>query len=95
MAYGIHVIYMMKPGKREEFLSDLAAQGIPQAVRAEDGCLQYDYFIPVDESDQLLLMEKWTAREAQQVHLTQPHMALLKPIKERCVLEVKLETYDL
>lgn len=93
--FGINVTYIMKPGKREEFLSRLTAQAIPQAVRNEEGCIQYNYFLPVDQPDQLLLMEKWTGREEQKLHLTQPHMALIRPIKEDCVLDTKLETYDL
>ena len=40
-------------------------------------------------------MEKWTSREAQQVHMTQPHMAKLMAAKAQCVETTTLETYDL
>ena len=71
--YGINVIYTMKPGKREEFLAGVTASGAQAAVRGEEGCLQYDYFTSVDNPDKLLLLEKWTTREAQKVHMGQPH----------------------
>ena len=93
--YGINVIYTMKPGKREEFLAGVAASGAQAAVRGEEGCLQYDYFTSVDDPDKLLLLEKWTTREAQKVHTGQPHMALIQEAKDRYAADTILETYDL
>ena len=93
--FGINVTYTMKPGKREPFLAEIASCGAQEAVRKEKGCLQYDYFLCVEDPDKLLLVEKWTSREAQQVHMTQPHMAQIAAIKERYALETTLEKYDL
>ena len=71
------------------------ASGAQAAVRGEEGCLQYDYFTSVDDPDKLLLLEKWTTREAQKVHMGQPHMALIQEVKDRCAADTILETYDL
>ena len=92
---GINVIYTMKPGKRDAFLAEIAACGVQQAVRKENGCLQYDYFASVDSPDLLLLLEKWTDLNAQELHLTQPHMTQIAPIKQRCVQHMSLEKYEL
>lgn len=92
--FGIHVMYTMKPGKRDAFLSEIAACGAREAVLRETGCIQYDYFLSVQNPDQLLLVEKWTDRDAQQVHMTQPHMAQVADIKARFAVDTKLEFYD-
>lgn len=92
---GINVTYTTKPGKGEEFLGDIAACGVAGVVREEDGCIQYDYFRSVHDPDKVLLVEKWTDREAQTVHLTQPHMTQLKILKERYVLGTIVDFYDL
>ena len=92
---GLNVTYTMKPGLREEFVSQVSAQGILSAIRQENGCLGYHYFFSVDDPDQLLLVERWTDAQAQAVHMTQPHMAGLAPLKERCVVTSRLERYDL
>lgn len=92
---GIHVIYTAKPGRREEFLSRLAACGAPAMVRGERGCVQYDYFLSAEHPDQVLLLEKWTSREEQQAHLSQPHMALVRTIKDDCIDDTALETFEL
>ena len=93
---GVNVIYTMKPGMREQFLKEVADCGAQEAVRGETGCLQYDYFLSVDDPNKLLLVEKWTDREAQKVHVTQPHMDTIRAILGRCSTGDKvLELYDL
>ena len=91
---GVNVVYTMKPGMRAQFLEEVAACGAQEAVRRESGCLQYDYFLSVDDPDKLLLVERWTERTAQEVHMTQPHMVPLKEIKERCVADSLVEKFD-
>ena len=77
----LNVTYTMKPGMRDTFLKEVQAQGIWDAVRQEDGCMQYAYYLPAQEDNTLLLVERWRDRAAQQVHLTTPHMAALGKIK--------------
>lgn len=92
---GVNVIYTMKPGMREQFLKEIAQSGAQEAVRKENGCIQYDYYRSVDDPDRLLLLEKWTDREAQKVHMTQPHMVTMAEIKDRCATDnTVLEFYD-
>ena len=95
MALGINVIYNMKPGKREEFLAAAAELNLREAVRGENGCLQYDYFCAAADPDQLLLVEKWSDAKAQEIHLTQPHMAHMPELKERFVRETVIEKYEI
>ena len=54
----LNVTYKCKPEMREEFLEMIYTEGIDVACRTEDGNLKYDYYTPVDGSDDLLLIEK-------------------------------------
>ena len=92
--YHIYVTYTAKPGTREEFLEQIAALGLRQAVLAEEGCLGYDYYRAVDDPDQVLLAELWADRRAQQIHLEQPHMRAMPAIKEEFVRQTGLETFE-
>lgn len=86
------VTYKMKNGSAEDFLSELSGMGIPEMVRAESGCLRYDYFLPADgRTDSVLLMEEWESAELQALHLEQPHMKRLADIKPRYVRETAVE----
>ena len=86
----LFVKYICKPGCREAFLREIAARGIDTAIRAEQGCICYDYYLSVQDSNVILLVEKWTEPEAQKVHMTQPHMNDLRAIKEKYVLSAVL-----
>lgn len=90
---GVNVMYIMKPGMRDQFLAEVAA--VQQTVRREAGCVQYDYFLSADDPDKLLLVEKWTDPESQKVHTTQPHMDLIAAVKDRCVDHMELAFYHL
>ena len=92
MALKVLVTYTMKPGHREAFLADTAA--IRPQVLAEDGCLQYDYYASAEDENKALLVEQWSSREAQQIHLTQPHMAGIRQAKEDHVIDTALELFD-
>ena len=86
----INVTYTMKPGMRENFLKEVRDQGILDCVRREDGCLQYAYYLPVEDDNTLLLTERWRDRAAQQAHMATPHMAKLGEIKSLCVTDTQL-----
>lgn len=92
---GLNVTYIMKPGMGEEFLRRLEEGGLRQAILAEEGCLGYDYYRSAEDEDVLLLVERWTDQPAQQAHLQQPHMALIRSAKDACVAETRLESYEL
>lgn len=92
MALKVLVTYKMKAGHRDAFLADTAAAR--PLILAEDGCEQYDYFPSYEDENKTLLVEQWTSREAQQVHLTQPHMAIVRKAKEDHVEDTALELFD-
>ena len=91
----LNVIYKCKPGKRNEFLEKIRAAGIDAASRAEAGNIKYDYYIPADGSDELLLVEKWRDAEALAGHAGQPHFAALGGIKAEYVDDTAIERFRL
>jgi len=93
--YTIYVIYSCIPGKREAFLQAMADAGIAEKVRAEDGCIFYDYYIPLDNDNDILLLEKWESKEHQQKHCEQPHMALLRSMKPEYVADGRMGEFKL
>ena len=90
----MNVTYKCKPDLREEFLEMIITEGIDIASRAEEGNLKYDYFIPTDGSDDLLLVEKWRDAEALSTHGTQPHFAKLKELKNQYVNDTIIEKFE-
>lgn len=86
----VQVTYTMRPGQREAFVRRIRESGILDAIRGEDGCLGYSYYLPEEEDGTLLLVEKWTDAQAQKAHLETPHMKQMAAFKPEYVADTKL-----
>ncbi len=82
--------YFAKPGRREEFLRRIVEGGILAAIRAEEGCLRYDYYLSCQNEDEILLLEEWDTAEHQRIHMEQEHMKRLRVIKDDCIADTQL-----
>ena len=89
------VTYKTKPGKREAFVKRLADTGILGKIRAEKGCVYYDYYYSEKDPDELLLLEEWESAEDQKVHMDQPHMKELFSFKDDYCENTVLKKYEL
>ena len=90
----LNVTYRCKPDMRELFLERILAEGIDAACRAEAGNIRYDYYLPFDGGDELLLVEKWRDGDALKAHGKMPHMARLAALKPEYVTETVIERYE-
>ena len=89
----LNVTYKCKPGMKEAFLEAIKAEGLDVACRNEDGNIKYDYYFPVDDSDEMLLVEKWRDADALDAHGKQPHFARLGELKNEYVDDTTIEKF--
>ena len=92
--YTIYVVFNCLPGKRETFVERVKQEGIVDAVRAENGCIRYDYYYSEKDPNELLLVEAWETKEHQQIHLDQPHMVQLRALKDDYIETTTLKEYQ-
>ncbi|MBR2296221.1 MAG: antibiotic biosynthesis monooxygenase [Clostridia bacterium] len=91
-SFTICVIYKAKSAQaREEFLCELASSGCLDKIRAEDGCLKYEYYFSTEDNAKLVLFEEWRDKECQKIHMTQPHMSLAMQIKGKYIESATLK----
>ena len=79
--YTIYVKFDCIPQMREAFIQKVKDTGILDAIRGENGCIRYDYYLSEKDPNELLLIEQWETKNHQQVHIEQPHMAKLREFK--------------
>ena len=91
----IYVKYTAKEGCRETFLREIVEQGILTAIRNEDGCIMYDYYLSAQDENVVLLLEQWVSEERQRIHMQQPHMKPLMEIKDKYISDVTLGKVEL
>ena len=90
MSFKLYVTYISKPDCREQFVREVFQCGILEDIRAEKGCIKYEYFFSVDDVNKILIEEEWETVEDQKVHCTQPHMDKLREIKAKYIVDTKL-----
>lgn len=95
MVYTIYVKFECLPQKREAFIQRVKDTGILDAIRAEDGCIKYDYYLSEKDPNELLLIEQWESKEHQQIHIAQPHMARLRELKGDYITKTVLGEIEL
>lgn len=93
--YTIYVVFKCHDEKREAFVERVYAEGIVDAVRAEDGCIRYDYYFSEKDPNELLLIEAWESKHHQQVHLDQPHMVKLRALKGDYIATTTLGEFEI
>ncbi|MBQ8752002.1 MAG: antibiotic biosynthesis monooxygenase [Clostridia bacterium] len=88
--YTIYVKFTCIPEKRAAFIERVKAEGVLDAIRAEEGCIRYDYYLSEMDANELLLIEQWASKQHQQIHLDQPHMARLRTFKGEYITDTVL-----
>ena len=90
----LNVTYKCKSGKRNSFLETIQKEGIDEASRAEEGNIKYEYYLPVADSDEVLLVEKWQSADAITQHGQQPHYKRLGELKADYVVDTIIERFE-
>ena len=84
----LHVLY--RGEKANDFASEMERSGL----RAEEGCIQYDYYQPLAEEKCVLLVERWRDRAALDKHSAGEPMAKLKALKASYDLATTVERFE-
>ena len=88
--YTIYVKFNCVPDMREAFVEKMKTEGILEAIRAENGCIKYDYYFSEKSPCELLLIEQWESKEHQQIHCSQPHMDKMREFKDEYIKDTVL-----
>lgn len=93
--YTIYVDFTCRDGKREDYVERLRTEGILDAVRAEDGCIRYDFYFSEEDGNKLLLIEAWESKAHQAFHIRQPHMEAMRAFRDEYILCAHLGEFEL
>lgn len=66
------VLARAQAGKGPEAFAAFSEVAVP--THGEEGCLAYALHSDPDDSDRIVLVERWTSREALDAHLQTPHL---------------------
>ena len=93
MAITINIYYTGKNGSAKEFAKEMIASGIVDDIRKEKGNLKYEYFSPLNDSETILLIDRWVNQEALDIHHKSEMMRKIIDLRNKYDLKMKVERF--
>lgn len=93
MAITVNIYYCGKNGNAVKFAKEMVSSGLVKAIRSEQGNLRYDYFLPMDDNETVLLIDSWQDKAALDAHHGMPLMGQIAALREKYDLHMKVERY--
>lgn len=93
MAITVNLYYTGKDGSARRFAEEMESSGTAAAIRAEEGNLRYEYFIPVNDPETVLLIDSWRDQAAIDAHHASPMMQTIAALREKYDLHMQAERY--
>lgn len=93
MAITINIYYSGINGNARKFAEEMISSGIVDEIRAEKGNLKYEYFLPMNDNETVLLIDSWESQQAIDTHHNSLMMQRIIDLREKYDLSMKVERY--
>ncbi len=93
MAVTVNIYYSGANGSARKFAEEMLSGGVVADIRAEAGNLRYEYFLPLEDEETVLLIDSWTDQRALDLHHASPMMARIAALREKYDLHMRVERY--
>ncbi|MDK7050064.1 putative quinol monooxygenase [Aerococcus sanguinicola] len=93
MTLVINIIYSGQGDNAKKFAQEMLDRGVVDRIRQQPGNLRYDYFIPLEDPESLLLIDTWTDQAALDAHHKSPMMAEIAELRAKYKLRMKVDRY--
>lgn len=93
MSIVINIYYKGKDLNARKFAEEMVKSGIVDKIRTEDGNEGYDYYLPLNDVDTVLLIDKWKDQKALDLHHASPMMSDIASLRDKYDLHMQVERY--
>lgn len=93
MSLVINIYYTGKNGSARKFAEEMVSSGIVDRVRAEEGNNKYEYFFPMDDTETVMLIDKWNNQEALDLHHKSEMMNEIADLRNKYELKMRVERF--
>ena len=88
-----NIYYKSENGNARKFAEEMIKSGIVDEIRSKKGNLRYDYFIPLNDNNTILLIDSWENQEALDNHHNSETMKKIVELKNKYDLHMTVEKY--
>ena len=93
MSITVLLHYTGKDGSARQFAEEMMASGLVEAVRAEEGNERYEYYLPMEDPETVLLIDRWRDQAALDFHHKSPMMEQIAMLRDKYKLRLKVERF--
>ena len=93
MSIVVNLYYTGVNGNARKFAEEMEQSGVAELIRQECGNKRYDYFLPMNDPETVLLIDAWKDQKALDVHHASPMMEQIARLREKYDLHMKVERY--
>lgn len=93
MSITVNIYYTGESGNARKFAEEMTARGIVDRIRAEEGNERYEYFFPMDDSETVLLIDRWKNQQALDIHHKTDMMEEIAELRKKYKLRMRVERY--
>lgn len=93
MSIVVNIYYTGTDGNARKFAEEMEGSGTVAAIRREEGNLRYEYFIPIEDPETVLLIDSWRDQEAIDRHHASPMMQKIAELRVKYDLHMRVERY--
>ena len=93
MSLIINIYYTGTNGNAKRFAKEMVTRGIVDRIRCEEGNLGYEYFFPMDDTETVMLIDKWRDEEALDIHHKSSMMREIAELRDKYKLSMRVEKF--
>lgn len=93
MSLTMNLYYSGEEGNALKFAIEMEEKGIADAIRAEEGNLKYEYYLPMKDAGTVLLVDSWKDQASLDAHHASKMMKEIAELREKYDLHMKAERY--
>ena len=80
--------------KAKEFAREMERLGYADIIRNRDGNIKYEYYIPLNSDDYILLIDSWENQEALDIHHHSDVFKKIVELREKYDLKMEVERFS-
>ena len=93
MSITMNLYYKGTNGNSKAFAEEMERSGVADSIRKEEGNLRYEYFIPMNDPETVLLIDSWDSQEALDRHHASEMMGEIVRLRDKYDLHMTAERY--
>ena len=93
MSITINIYYSGENGNARKFAEEMESSGTAALIRGEDGNERYDYFLPLDGGETVLLIDSWRDQQSIDRHHSSAMMETITQLREKYGLHMRVERF--